>query len=221
VYVRQVDEQPLTFAVSGLLWNRSLVMIDSETRSLWSHLLGKAMAGPLKDKQLESIPSTMTDWATWVSRHPETTVTVLSRMTNRYKRIVNQEDPELLIGYTNGMKSRAWPLIYLRKQSLVNDHLDDQPLLISYDHAGGTAVVFDRTVDGRTLTFADDRGDMVDHETGTTWDRVTGKAIAGELAAHALRQLRGIISLNHAWASFYPESTYWTGPQLAAEASVR
>ena len=47
MYASQVEEQTLTFAVSGMLWKRSLVMVDSETKTLWSHLLGKAMRGKL------------------------------------------------------------------------------------------------------------------------------------------------------------------------------
>ena len=34
MYVRTVEERPLTFVVSGKLWNSSLVMMDEETRSL-------------------------------------------------------------------------------------------------------------------------------------------------------------------------------------------
>ena len=37
----------LTLVVSGMLWNRNLVMLDLETESLWSHILGEAKAGVL------------------------------------------------------------------------------------------------------------------------------------------------------------------------------
>ena len=33
-----------------MLWNRSLVMYDVETRSHWSHILGEAMQGELLDR---------------------------------------------------------------------------------------------------------------------------------------------------------------------------
>jgi hypothetical protein len=49
VYATNVDKQKLTFCVSGQLWNRSLVMMDLETKSLWSHLLGRGMQGKHKD----------------------------------------------------------------------------------------------------------------------------------------------------------------------------
>ncbi len=45
MYDRKVKDQTLTFAVSGLLWNSSLVMLDQETGSLWSHILGTCERG--------------------------------------------------------------------------------------------------------------------------------------------------------------------------------
>ena len=49
MYARKVGDQVLTLQVSGKLWNRSLVIRDIETESLWSHILGKCMDGDLKD----------------------------------------------------------------------------------------------------------------------------------------------------------------------------
>jgi hypothetical protein len=70
VYDRTVNEKLLTLCVSGQLWNRSLVMLDIETRSLWSHILGEAMAGELKGQLLKPIPSDMVTWAAWKRDHP-------------------------------------------------------------------------------------------------------------------------------------------------------
>ena len=61
-----------------MLWNRSLVMIDEETGSLWSHLLGEAMQGPLQGTQLEAVPSEMVTWESWRREHPQTTVREVS-----------------------------------------------------------------------------------------------------------------------------------------------
>ena len=86
MYARRVNGRTLTFGVSGMLWQDSLVMYDVETRSLWSHLLGEAMAGPLKGTVLGQVPSVMVDWKTWKSRHPQTTVLNLSRTSAAYRR---------------------------------------------------------------------------------------------------------------------------------------
>ena len=72
-------------------------MYDRETDSLWSHLLGEAMKGPLKGSELKQIPSVMTDWKTWRTQHPESTVLWLSRTSHEYRREFYQQ-PERLPG---------------------------------------------------------------------------------------------------------------------------
>ena len=56
MYARTVEERELTLQVSGMLWQRSLVMRDLETGTLWSHLMGKAMEGELKGTIRASCP---------------------------------------------------------------------------------------------------------------------------------------------------------------------
>ncbi len=74
MYDREVDGRELTFGVSGKLYRNSLIMYDRETGSLWSHLLGAAIRGPLEGARLQLIPSTFTTWETWRRRHPATLV---------------------------------------------------------------------------------------------------------------------------------------------------
>lgn len=52
----------------------NLVLFDEATGSYWSQLLGRAICGPRTGEALELIPSTVTDWASWRERHPDTTV---------------------------------------------------------------------------------------------------------------------------------------------------
>lgn len=75
--------------------------------------------------------------------------------------------------------------------------------------AGGRDVgangVFKRTLDGQTLTFADDDGAIKDEQTGSTWN-VLGEATAGELAGE---QLQPVVKVDHfwfSWAAFRPDT---------------
>jgi len=45
IYARRVGDRTLTFIVSGKLWRDSLIMMDRETRTLWSHVAGEAIHG--------------------------------------------------------------------------------------------------------------------------------------------------------------------------------
>jgi len=76
VYARRVDGRDLTFIVSGMLWRDSLVMMDRETETLWSHVTGEALRGPLAGKRLEAIPVVQTTWDRWRTAHPGTSVLV-------------------------------------------------------------------------------------------------------------------------------------------------
>ena len=63
MYDREIDGQEVSFGVSGKLIMNVLVMYDRETDSLWSQLLGQAVAGPMKGTKLEFIEALQTTWA--------------------------------------------------------------------------------------------------------------------------------------------------------------
>ena len=60
VYVREIDGEPVTFVISGKLWRNSMTMIDEESGSLWSHITGEALDGPLAGTQLVQLPAVQT-----------------------------------------------------------------------------------------------------------------------------------------------------------------
>src|SRR5262245_12791502 len=45
-------------------------MFDRETNTLWSHLTGEAIEGPLKGRTLEIIISDRSTWGVWRQRYP-------------------------------------------------------------------------------------------------------------------------------------------------------
>jgi hypothetical protein len=73
----------------------------------------------------------------------------------------------------------------------------------------GQSAVFDRRLDGRTLTFERRDGVFRDRETGSTWN-LAGHAVHGPLAG---RRLRALAHGNHfwfAWVAFRPDTELWT-----------
>lgn len=218
MYDRRLEGKTLTLAVSGKLWQNSLVMIDVETKSLWSHLLGRAMRGKLIDKQLKPIASVMTDWKSWKKSHPETTVIKLDRSSpfNFNRRKVQYDSALLVIGMTRNRKARAWRLDDLKSIRLVNDvafadanGIDGVPVVVVYHEAHGTAVIHGRKIDDRVLTFRLNEGRLQDVETKSEWDLLTGTATTGELIGKQLPAIHGIVSYDDAWSKFHKDSTYW------------
>jgi hypothetical protein len=86
---------------------------------------------------------------------------------------------------------RAYPIRLLSYHEVVNDVLDASgdrtPIAVTWCPICWSAVVYDRTVTGRTLEFgvsgklADDALVMYDRQTDSEWKQTTGEAIAGDL----------------------------------------
>lgn len=71
---RRFDGQSIEFGVSGLLRNNDLILYDRATESLWQQITGRAFAGPLRGRQLDFVPLTLTQWSKWQTAYPDTQV---------------------------------------------------------------------------------------------------------------------------------------------------
>lgn len=60
--------------VSGKLYNSNLVFYDRETDSLYPQILGVAVSGEERGDALSTIPVTVTSWAQWSEKYPDTLV---------------------------------------------------------------------------------------------------------------------------------------------------
>ncbi len=70
-FERRVPDGELTFGVSGLLFNSSLVMYDRQTESLWTHFDGTAVAGSLTGAELVKHPVQIVSWADFRDGFPD------------------------------------------------------------------------------------------------------------------------------------------------------
>jgi len=76
---------------------------------------------------------------------------------------------------------------------------------VAFGRDVGSANAFSRLVDGRSLTFAFDRSNFTDDETGSRWN-ILGEATEGPLVG---RRLDPIVAINHfwfSWVAFQPET---------------
>ena len=88
MYDRRIAGKELTFGVSGKLHANSLIMYDHQTESLWSHLVGAAITGPLKGEKLKPLRSMFTRWSTWKTFYPDSRV-----LNNGRSSIFTLRDP--------------------------------------------------------------------------------------------------------------------------------
>lgn len=104
-------------------------------------------------------------------------------------------DPDDEVIVVDGDPPRAYPIKILSYHEIVNDETDGRPIAVTWCPICWSAAVYDRVMDGTTLTFgvsgklADDALVMYDRETGSEWQQTTGEAIAGELDGSRLTTL--------------------------------
>jgi hypothetical protein len=219
VYSRQLDNETLSFAITGESWLENMIMGDLETQCRWSQVLGRAMDGRLMGKELDAIPSVVTDWKTWRTQHPDTTVAELSRVPERISQVARFDsqtsDGGFVLGYSSGSEARAWPFAALRSRPVINDQLGARPLLITFDDAHRTASLFSRSLNGHVLTFQlkAEGPALIDDRTQSLWDPFSGQATDGPLKGKVLERLPGMVVIEMYWVTFHPKSTTWTAPK--------
>ena len=92
-------------------------------------------------------------------------------------------------------EARAYPLGILMTHEIVNDTLAGRPIAVTYCPLCNSAVVFDRAVAGRVLSFGVSgklrHSDLVmwDRQTESWWQQFTGTGIVGEMTGVELTML--------------------------------
>jgi hypothetical protein len=209
VYLREVKDQTLTFYISGKLWQKSAVLIDAETGSEWSHLLGRAMKGRLKGTKLLDLPSVVMTWRQWKADHPDTTVSVLKRTESKYVPQFYGDPSPFAVGLRRGGKAVAYTLAQLQRETSINDTVGGEPVLIGFDRSASGAVAYSRSLDGEVLEFEAEDGQLVGGDS--RWSLTTGRAIDGPWQGKRLKPLPLVIAYRDAWERFYPRSRWWHG----------
>lgn len=236
---RRVRGDPTVFGVSGLLLAENLVLYDRATDSRWSQLRAQAVRGPTTGTTLEVLPSSLTTWGEWRADHPGTAVllppplsdTVVGEVRLDYgftlaeqqrkaesyleERLGDDHDDSrlakraLVLGLQSGDASVAYPLTEVAAAALIEDHVGDWPVVVAGN--SGSAVAYDRRVDGRVLSFERVRGDpSVLRADGSLWSVETGRALDGPHEGSRLTQAnRSPPLFFFAWLAFHPETRVW------------
>ncbi|MFO0843003.1 MAG: DUF3179 domain-containing (seleno)protein [Gemmataceae bacterium] len=206
VFDRKVDGRLLTFAVAGQLWHKSIVMHDEQTRSQWSQVQGRAQAGPLTGTTLEVVPSVLTDWRSWSTLHPDTTVAWFDEGGPNFTPAVYDDPARFVLAISQQGRAKAWSFTALAGGGVVNDVWEGDPVVAVLEPASKAARLYRRTVEGRVLTFTQGGGHLTDRETGTQWQPVTGEGVSGPLAGRRLTALPAVVSSRETWFSLHPRS---------------
>jgi len=224
VYARDLEGRRLEFGALGAE-DGVLVLYDRPTHSRWSQVAGRAVAGPLSGTQLQKLPSLVTTWGRWKALHPETTVYVDKEPPARRPRFneesvghaaLGEEGParneDRVIGLEGTAGSAAFLVRRLVETRVANEVFESRPIVAFLTADFTTATVWTRSLDGRVLTFSAKGDQLQDTETGSVWDPLTGRSVAGPLEGRTLANVPTSSALWYAWRAQYPDTRVFAGP---------
>jgi hypothetical protein len=220
-----MEGQKLTLIVSGMLWRNGLIMQDTETGSLWSHITGDALMGRHKGRTLSTVPVVQTTWSDWSRSHPDTKVLKKSREIRSSAYESYFRDPartglfrtewlkdrlpgkELVHGIADGPHSLAVPDEQIPRGELLRATLGEEPVLVVRTSDNGVRAYRARTNKGLvTLQPGAKPGQYTDRETGSLWDLHQGVCLKGKRKGDHLEPLNVTAAFWFAWSTFYPNT---------------
>ncbi len=125
-------------------------------------------------------------------------------------------DGEKVFGVLIGGEARAYPLRMLDWHEMLNDEVGGRPVTLSYCTLCGSGVLYDtRTPSGKPYTFGTSgllyRSNklMVDRQTLTLWNNLTGEPVVGRLARSPIRLdiLPLTLTTWKEWRNRHPQTT--------------
>lgn len=230
VYARTVAGRTLTFGVSGMLYRDALVMYDRETGTLWSHVDGRALQGPLLGSTLEAVPSVHATWRQWKTLYPESVVLEKTGVYRRsayddynrdrsrlgiFGRRLNRSalpPKERILGLRFNGASVAFVVEEVRRAVLVAADVGGVPVVLVAADPDLPVAVFERRVRERVLTFtraASPEPLLEDTETRSRWRIADGQAIDGPLEGQRLSRAIARPAFWFGWYGFFPDSAVW------------
>ncbi len=231
-------------------WRNGILVMKHEDGTLYSALSGIAFAGPRKGDRLSPVATVNSTWGDWMKAYPHA---VAYQMVPKYQPVDlpagNHPDSvktrgtvdgrlhaeQQVLGLRIGEAAKAYPLASLAKTMLLEDSLDDEPLVLLKD---GPIVAAYRPVAtqplkfkgpqpdargvspvdkgqplppgaprqaARKLTLTQEGNQIKDRETGSIWDPV-GRCQKGELQGWTLEPLDSVVCKWFAWCAEYPDT---------------
>ena len=122
----------------------------------------------------------------------------------------------LVIGVEVDGVRRAYPFQVIVWHELVNDTINGEPILISYCPLCGSAIAFERRVEGRAVEFGVSgllyNSDllMYDRESETLWSQINGAAVSGDRVGDRLSYYPSEVMTWGDWRETYPDSEVLT-----------
>jgi hypothetical protein len=204
VHRRELDGEPIVLGNQGALWGNAMTWWDHSTGSIWSQPKGEAIAGPLKGRTLELVPSTLTTWDAWSTAHPET----LALDVHAWRTAFRLEDMAIVVDFDT--ETAAYSIPSLREVGVVNDVVAGLEIAVVIDADDPARwTVFSRRLGDAVLDLELTSEGLLDPASGTVFDPFLGIGRSGPLADEALDRLPAFTVFRKDYATFFPNGRVW------------
>ena len=199
-------------------------MRDRETNSIWAHINGTSVSGPMVGQRLEMVPLPQMTWKEWQAVHPATTILDSDTPYQRHYRKVQIGQPsanesihgddrleshELVVGVEAQGKFVGFPIQTVADLGgVVNTMIGDVPVLVIFDINSQTGIAYDRSFDQQILHFEKFRNKpmyLIDKETSSKWN-IDGVAVDGAMVGTELKFLPSFVSEWYGWSAYHPST---------------
>ena len=189
VYERVWEGQTLTLGVQGALYKGAQTWWDHETGSIWSQVFGEALEGPLDGARLKPVVASLTPWGSWLEQHP-TTLVLKQRLPlgapNSAFHIQSLPKDIWVIGVDIGGAAAGFYFDETARLGVQQAVVGDTPVVAFAEGESRLVRTYEARIGGRRLTFSAEGTELIDRETGSRWDALRGRAVAGPLAGTIL-----------------------------------
>ena len=206
VHRREINGNELVFGNHGALWGNAMTLWDHDTGSVWGQVVGEAIMGPRKGEQLELLPSTLTTWADWQARHPDTLALATETSFNDFAL----EHMSLVVEL--GEVAASFPVQLIRSDAVVNTEVAGVPVAIVVEPDTDNWHIFNRQLSDRTVELAIDGSELVELRGDGAWD--VDRGLPRTSGDEVLALVPGFTSFQRDFWTFFPEGLVWDGTRL-------
>ncbi len=230
----ELGDTVLEFGSTGMLMRSNKLMYDRNTDTVWNAITGEPAFGPLTTSGLvlDVLPVVVTDWASWLEEHPNTSVLSLDTGFRRnytngaaYSDYFNSadlmfpswqqdtaliENKEMVFALRLQGQAKAYPLAAIIPERIVNDRVGRTNIVIvaeatperEFFEPGGAAVRAYAREDYEFSAGADDL--TLKSDDGRGW-RISEEALVAE-DGERLNRIGGHLAYWFGWFGFYPDT---------------
>jgi len=229
VFSPVVNGKQETFRLVGMD-HYNAIFEDATTNSWWQQATGTSVTGPLKGYALKEIPSSQMTLDTWLRQHPNSLVMKPDTLfIDRYFKLEDYDKGTMqsplvrrdsaswrhnswVVGVANSNSSKAYDWNDLLHRRIIQDSVDEMPILLTIEKDSASFHVYDRRVNGAPLSFrmSAAKDEFVDESTHSGWN-MDGLCIDGALKGKKLLPVQSYNEFWHAWRTFHKDSKVYVG----------